>query len=978
MVVILEAEDDENKLNSIIKEEKNPSFVKNLVYRDYIDNSILEHSDTLDDIDENNIIKSKKYTPEGKSMVDTSINYDSFCDTFDITSTNLNSLLITGEDSILSNNTHITGSQNDSSILSLSLLNSSKDSENIFAKRQYPSLRRRKSPPLSIDTIINKQTKISSNIDCIEAAYSVIQQKLKRLELHFSQKDVPSLLSIHQEFYVDFSIFISLVQDPFDSNVSRNRHSYSETSKSADITRLDGFISSPKSAKIENDDNVTSQLIRSLRVSLSKTVSLFSMIDEKSSIENIFNETFSKDFHDTISTIYKYSAKLIAQIRQESSKIILQPSSASVLESDRFLSRTDSLTSKVSLWQKKFVNKLNKRDSRNGALYGARISNYVNDMQTINSASGGSDEKDALAFNNLISKLEKITESMNDISSLYQQDPNNISDEDMKNSLNTIVESSQLLNSSLIDIKKSDEVTQNLITSLKNEINSLKNKNSEQNIEIELLKESIDKMKAEARYSRSNFEVNIDDSISINESPKTTKIESKSRSFSISSKESLLSIDNTSNSDGSDVNTIGSRVSRECDLPTPLTTSPSPTTIDSQKQATLIPPMLPIKRHTVKIVSKTPIKHYTEDEAAILIQKMYRRYRCVTLYRSIRVRHMVAQEILDTEKSYHSQLMTLKNDFMIPLRKFEYHSTFGGSNKVSISFKENISIIFTHIDELVFLTGVILNKLTERIEKYHIDTEIGDIFIYASKSMKIYANFVSNYEDAVEAYDKCLRVSQFEKKIYSIIKHKGLRSHSVKDILITPVQRPPRYILMLKELLKRTPFDHPDYNNIKKAIRLMEKSVSMINEKQKRTQNMKRIKSSIGFCPIDLISPHRFLRHEGKLLEVMDIETLSSTGIVRSVFLFNDIFLCSDIVPTMPKMGFAHNYRWHLHLKDIININYKDNQSREDENIDFSIHIEYKLPNGSTLERCLYARSFTEHRKWAHAFTSAHKSLTKK
>ena len=35
--------------------------------------------------------------------------------------------------------------------------------------------------------------------------------------------------------------------------------------------------------------------------------------------------------------------------------------------------------------------------------------------------------------------------------------------------------------------------------------------------------------------------------------------------------------------------------------------------------------------------------------------------------------------------------------------------------------------------------------------------------------------------------------------------------------LITPVQRIPRYILLLKDIIKKTPEDHPDYPQLVQA-----------------------------------------------------------------------------------------------------------------------------------------------------------------
>ena len=49
------------------------------------------------------------------------------------------------------------------------------------------------------------------------------------------------------------------------------------------------------------------------------------------------------------------------------------------------------------------------------------------------------------------------------------------------------------------------------------------------------------------------------------------------------------------------------------------------------------------------------------------------------------------------------------------------------------------------------------------------------------------------------------------------------------SLLITPIQRPPRYKLLLTELLKLTPEDHPDREDLQKALLAVEKVRNRIN-----------------------------------------------------------------------------------------------------------------------------------------------------
>jgi len=53
--------------------------------------------------------------------------------------------------------------------------------------------------------------------------------------------------------------------------------------------------------------------------------------------------------------------------------------------------------------------------------------------------------------------------------------------------------------------------------------------------------------------------------------------------------------------------------------------------------------------------------------------------------------------------------------------------------------------------------------------------------------------------------------SKFKQFLLSIKKNTQYNNLDLEDYLIKPVQRLPKYVLLLKLLLKKTPTDHPDY-----------------------------------------------------------------------------------------------------------------------------------------------------------------------
>jgi hypothetical protein len=51
------------------------------------------------------------------------------------------------------------------------------------------------------------------------------------------------------------------------------------------------------------------------------------------------------------------------------------------------------------------------------------------------------------------------------------------------------------------------------------------------------------------------------------------------------------------------------------------------------------------------------------------------------------------------------------------------------------------------------------------------------------------------------------------------------------DYLIQPVQRIPRYNLLLQQVIKYTPHDHPDRKDLQKALEATQTAASFINER---------------------------------------------------------------------------------------------------------------------------------------------------
>ena len=75
---------------------------------------------------------------------------------------------------------------------------------------------------------------------------------------------------------------------------------------------------------------------------------------------------------------------------------------------------------------------------------------------------------------------------------------------------------------------------------------------------------------------------------------------------------------------------------------------------------------------------------------------------------------------------------------------------------------------------------------------------------------------------------------------------KTIKAVSLENLLIQPVQRIPRYILLLTDLLKKTDLSHPDYENIKKSIAAYETVMEFLEKNITHAENMTRFANQMS------------------------------------------------------------------------------------------------------------------------------------
>eukprot|EP00122_Pirum_gemmata_P014569 Pgem_evm1s13585 len=120
---------------------------------------------------------------------------------------------------------------------------------------------------------------------------------------------------------------------------------------------------------------------------------------------------------------------------------------------------------------------------------------------------------------------------------------------------------------------------------------------------------------------------------------------------------------------------------------------------------------------------------------------------------------------------------------------------------------------------------------------------IGEAFGTLTPSFKqVFSDYSSNFHMATKLLSDNLEKEKTFREFTDKAEAKPQFNNSnVGALLLTPVQRPPRYKLLLEGLLNELEQDDVDYKNIKKAFDAMKQCVSDINEQIRQLEEITKI-----------------------------------------------------------------------------------------------------------------------------------------
>ncbi|XP_060537321.1 rho guanine nucleotide exchange factor 17-like isoform X2 [Cylas formicarius] len=244
-------------------------------------------------------------------------------------------------------------------------------------------------------------------------------------------------------------------------------------------------------------------------------------------------------------------------------------------------------------------------------------------------------------------------------------------------------------------------------------------------------------------------------------------------------------------------------------------------------------------------------------------------------------------ELYDNERSYVESLEIIATNYWEPLKKPE-NSFLLESNLVEEIFSQ-IPFLLNHHKNF-------LMQLKSRLEHWDSRQIIGDVFLEMFSQSEVidnYTTYVNNWKRSRDIIKSAQQSKPAFGRFLEATARQHIRKLALDSLLIKPIQKFPKYELLLQRLIKHTNETHPDYKLLLEAQKQVHEQLLKINCTEKEALDMERLREleSLIEGVLDLVAPDRqYIRH--------DMVIMSHGGgprKERAVFLFTDLLLIAGI-----------------------------------------------------------------------------------
>ena len=285
-------------------------------------------------------------------------------------------------------------------------------------------------------------------------------------------------------------------------------------------------------------------------------------------------------------------------------------------------------------------------------------------------------------------------------------------------------------------------------------------------------------------------------------------------------------------------------------------------------------------------------------------QKMYKQMK-----KKLHHRKCILAELIKTEENFKNSLFCVIERIINPLKILR------------IIKKEDEIKLFSNIESIASFSETFHIALCKKFNYNYENTKtkFAETVLTLIPFFKLYFEYCHNYQGAM---NQLAVLKKNNKKFVEFLENIELTQEfehqDLKDQLIKPIQRLPKYVLLFKDLLKNTEKIHPDYQNIENALKRFQKinndNDKKILQKVRIFELQEQYGSSLTFSIPE--AQREFLEEESLVL-LTDKKTLNVI-----VYFLTDLMLVTEQNFTENKLIKHLTFDYNSYVRDMTTTRY--------------------------------------------------------
>ncbi|PKI84308.1 hypothetical protein MVES_001539 [Malassezia vespertilionis] len=242
-----------------------------------------------------------------------------------------------------------------------------------------------------------------------------------------------------------------------------------------------------------------------------------------------------------------------------------------------------------------------------------------------------------------------------------------------------------------------------------------------------------------------------------------------------------------------------------------------------------------------------------------------------------RALELVLEELVVTERTYVKRIEALFNRYAVPLRQLAQDKD---TEIIPVMEAERM---FGNLGEIVAANKMLLCELEILYEQgaAYMAASIGEVMAQNMRRFACYDEYLSDFEQAKEIYNQMLKSKAFRGFIQRT-QHStnNLGNAGLRELMMEPLQRIPRYRLLMGNIMKNIPPSCVQYQRLHEASGLASHIASReVNSTTRRAAVLWSCQRNIERFPLELVNARR------ELLGCIDVEepSESSGGVLNAI-----------------------------------------------------------------------------------------------